>query len=650
MRISYYILIPCLCFAATIWGQNSINQELKAPITIKENTVASLLRVADSLVTSKNFRLAEEYTSKAFDLAQKSGVQRDIIDTGIRLAHFLSSKQNKHKQAEEIIDLLTQYCTEKSDTRCKIRSTIVLGNIKKRKLQFIEALKHFNKAIEQLEHTEYDRLLWYVHTSRGQLLLGIGDMAQSRKDFKKARKYMTEQMSVYDRSITYTNIAASFPDKQPDSIMYYSRFAATNCVEDKTSRHCNLTYNNIAWSYFLKGMPKQALDIIQTHIDFDKIDHRDSDSLYAALMHTLGAIYFELKQYKKAIKHFEIADTYFLKNQDIAYLVIAKEDLSRVYEALGDFKSSIAVLREIKPLNSKLDSLKINREIARIESKKLLDVKEAKIINLEQENIQIVEKIYKTRTFSYFLVAFLIVALSAFLYKGHKNKIKFHQLNEELSVNRFKSLRSVMNPHFLFNSFSTLQNYILKKENLKANEYMTEFSGLIRNILSSSDSMYITFQNELEILQSYIKIEQERFNKSFEVFYDIDQEIVLSNPKIPSMVVQPYIENAIIHGFSHSENESLLKITFKKKGNSMICKVLDNGIGRDKAMQIKQQRNSATHLSIASRNTDERLRILDRISEQSASVTTFDLFYESGEPKGTEVVIVLPIMDNKLDE
>ena len=278
-----------------------------------------------------------------------------------------------------------------------------------------------------------------------------------------------------------------------------------------------------------------------------------------------------------------------------------------------------------------------------------LKVKEQKIFKLEQENLQIGNKVSKTKALSYCLAAFLLITMSVLLYRSYTNKIKFHQLNEELSMNRLKSLRSMMNPHFLFNSFSTLQNYILKKESLKANEYMAELSGLIRNVLSSSDSIYITFKDELQILKSYVSIEQERFKDRFKVDYIIDSILIEENPTIPSMVIQPYIENAIIHGFSNLKNQGLLTVTIAKEGEHIICKIKDNGVGRLKAGEIKKENKGIKNLSIATRNTNERLKILSKISQRSASVVINDLYNDNGTvPKGTEVVITLPIQNQEL--
>ncbi|WP_299433779.1 histidine kinase [uncultured Aquimarina sp.] len=643
-----YLSVICTLLFFNMYAQNPIAKELNRSLIKENDSIGILIKKADSLSNSKNLTQAEDIYRKAFRLARRIGDKDLILDTGFKLERFQSAVLGKNNEAEKIVDFINSYCTKIDDRDCIIKSVIRYGEFQQKKNQFIEALGYFNQALQLLENTDDKNLYWKALTSRGSLFRVIGDYDQSKKDYKKAVHYLREEDSEYTKGISYVNISASFGNDQPDSTIYYSKLASRNCVNNKTSRECNLAYNNMAWSFFLKGNPEKALEIINANIDLDAIANNDTDSLYPALMHTLASIYHELGDYKKAIKYFKIAEEYYIKRNDIADIILTKEDLSKSYEKIGDLATSIKLLREVKPLTSQLDKIKISKEIARIESKKLLDIKEEQISDLEQENLKIGKAISNSKLFIYFLGTFLLIAVSVLLYRGHKNKVRFHQLNEELSLNRLKSLRSMMNPHFLFNSFSTLQNFILKKDSLRANEYMTELSGLIRNVLSSSDSIYISFKEEIEILKSYISIEQERFDQSFEIKYILDEKLVEANPTLPSMVVQPYIENAIIHGFSHADKKGLLTVSFQKESNSVVCKVLDNGIGRYEAERLQKEGNDTIHLSIATRNTDERLRILSKVGDDNASVFINDLFDDVGNAKGTEVIITLPILKENI--
>lgn len=643
MKKFFFIIFSIgILWNSMLYGNILSNKGMKEFIITENDSIKLLIKEADSLKLLGNHILAEKKYVHALSIAKRKGDQKDIVSAGLLLYNVQYEFLENYTDAEEVLDFLLAYCQQKKDDKCIITSLIKCGQLNQKRIKFIEAFKCFNLALELAEKIDDSILHWEVLIDRGVLLSDIGDIELARKDYEKALELISDKGNEGKRSQTYINISSTHSDN--DSSIYYSKLALKYCVRNKDHRICNLAHNNIAWSNLLKGDAQKAYEYIKTNMDLDAIENMEDDSLYPALMHTIGAIYLELGSYQKAIEYFKISEKYFIERRDVTNTIVVKEDLSKAYEKIGNLRLGITVLREIKPLISTMDSLKITKEVAKRESKKILNNKEEKILDLEQKNAEIGKRIHINKWIGYLLITIIGVLISGFLYRGHKNKVRFHQLNEELSVNRLKSLRSMMNPHFLFNSFSTLQNYILKKDNLRANEYMTELSALIRDVLSSSDSLFINFKEELQILKSYIRIEQERFVGSFEVDYSIDKELIDMNPKIPSMVIQPYIENAIIHGFSHSSKRGMLILSFEKKEDNIICKVIDNGIGRDEAERLQKEGNDTMHLSIATRNTDERLRILSKIGNKEASILINDLFERSGESKGTEVIITLPLM------
>ncbi|WP_303319174.1 tetratricopeptide repeat protein [Flavivirga abyssicola] len=639
-----------LLFIFKINAQNiSFSNRALTQLSYKQkDPMLSVLNANDSLSLLIKHQKEEFALQEAFYLSKTEGDKKGIIASGFRLERFLSYTMNKDEEALNINIFLNNYCSSNNDTICLASSNMRLGDIYKKKLNYLKALEYYETAFKLSKKINDKLLLWRIHYLKAVLYKDIGDWNLARNEFKKATTTIPEKDDAYFYTMSYINISSAF--KNPDSILYYANKATKYCNNTKTKRACSLAYNNLAWAYVLKDRPKKALEVINKHIDLKTIKHSYTDSLFDSLMHTLGLIYFKLGQYNNAIKYYEKALKYSSKENNIAETILIKEDLSKCYEKLGDLESSIKLLKEIRLITSELDNVRLKKEIAKTENKKLLKLKEQQISNLEQENLEIGNAISTTRHFSYILGFFLITSVVFLLYRGHKTKIKFHQLNEELSFNKMKSLRSLMNPHFLFNSFSTLQNYILKKENIKANEYMTEFSGLIRNVLSSSDSIFINFSKEITLLKSYIHIEKDRFGNMFDVQYDIDDELLTLNPVIPSMIIQPYIENAIIHGFSNLKKKGILKLSFKKDNNMVICKIVDNGIGRKEAERLKKVGNNDFHLSIATRNTHERLSILNKIANNRASIHINDLSDISGTSKGTEIVILLPIKNKKTDK
>ncbi len=641
-----FIAITVLISSTSTYGfQLNDKVSLPVPSISLQDSIDYFLNSSDNLINLKKNDTAEFHLRKAYSLSKKKNDTRLIKKSGFKLLDFLFIVSNDYKEAINLSRQLYGYCFNIKDSVCMVETFKKLGAIKKRQYKYVEALEYYDKALAILNKTKDTLELWNFNVLKGNVYVDIGDLDLARAEYLKLLQILPKENFDYSYVISHINIGSTY--EHPDSLIHYSKKALKNCSKALPRRECFLAYNNIAWAYTLKNDPKTSLAIIDENIDVSAIKQNIDDNLYGALHHTIGANHYLLGNYDKAIGNFKLALEGFKKDKNIANIIIAKEDLSKSYEMKGDLSSSLKLMKEIKSLNDEFDRIKIKREVAKIESRKLLKIKEQQISNLKQENQKIGLAIINSRKFNYFLGTFLLITISIVLFYAHRNRVKFHQINEELSLSRMKSLRSMMNPHFLFNSFSTLQNHILKKENNKANEYMTEFSGLIRKVLETSDSIYTSFNKEIELLKSYVNVEKGRFQNKFEVFFDVDNELVKLDPVIPSMIIQPYIENAIVHGFVALDNKHMLLLSFKKLDKTIKCIIKDNGIGRKKAEILKGKNNNISHLSVATRNTRDRLRILSKIGNETASVKINDLYDESGEASGTEVIITLPVRKNE---
>ncbi|MGY3795335.1 tetratricopeptide repeat-containing sensor histidine kinase [Aquimarina sp. 433] len=647
LSFKYYFFFFLLGVSFQMVGQDGLDKELKKTYDLEKKSIEKLIKEGDSLFNAEQIQASKDSYDRAFTLIQNS-YEVDSLQLSIkRVEYFFTTKTREYIRSLQVLDFLEKNCKETNDVDCLIYIKSRLGTIHNRIGEYIKALEYFGEGLE-LSHKENNtRFLWELSLNRGVLFLDIGDQEQAKMDFKKALSYVDSADTKKRKPTTYLNLSASYPDHQVDSILYYSRMASLGCEKEKVnSRHCIMVYNNIAWSYYLKNMPKEALEVIRTNIswDNDNLTYKDGDDLYPGLMHTMGAIQTGLGNYEKALEYFLISQKYFERKKDVSDLITVKEDLSKLYEKRGNIKASLKTLREIRDLESLQLKVKVSKEVAKNESKNLLLEKEEVISGLEEKNSEIEKEVSKSKWLSYLLGILLCITVLVFMFRAYRSKIKYYQINEKLALTRLTSLRSSMNPHFLFNTFSTLQNYILKKDNLKANEYMTELSGLIRNVLNSSDSVYINFNKEVEVIRSYVSLQRGRFQEGFDAVFDVDPILEAQDPKIPSMVIQPYIENAIIHGFSHSPFKGKLNIKLKKENNTVVCNVRDNGIGREASEKLKNKKNETSHLSIATENTYERLEILNEIVAAKANIIINDLKNDEGLPAGTEVIITLPII------
>jgi LytS/YehU family sensor histidine kinase len=204
-----------------------------------------------------------------------------------------------------------------------------------------------------------------------------------------------------------------------------------------------------------------------------------------------------------------------------------------------------------------------------------------------------------------------------------------------------KAIRTQMNPHFIFNALNTLQRFILEEDIANANSYLTKFSKLLRKVLESGNSESISLKEELEILKSYVEIEQLRFDKSFE--FSLVSEINFPEQiQIPFMLIQPFVENAIWHGLLPKKDQRTLNIHFSDADENRIrCCIEDNGVGRKFSFS---HRDPFKKKSMAIDFIQQRLDILQKATGINCFFTITDKENAQGQSEGTFVEILIPKM------
>ncbi|MHB8259037.1 MAG: sensor histidine kinase [Bacteroidia bacterium] len=249
----------------------------------------------------------------------------------------------------------------------------------------------------------------------------------------------------------------------------------------------------------------------------------------------------------------------------------------------------------------------------------------------------------------FILSAITFIVLIIFtVFRVRLNQLKKEQEKEsktqiEIAKNELKALRAQMNPHFLFNSLNSIQHYIVSNKGDEAVFYLNRFAKLMRMILANSEKTTITLNEEINGLKIYIELEQMRFSNLFDFNIRIDETIDADYEQIPSMLLQPYIENAILHGLVPKNGGGILKINFFIKENFLYITIEDNGIGRKKASEIKNQ-SRKSHDSMGMKITKDRLRLLSNVQQVSYTVTFTDLQDAQNNPLGTRVEIICPIL------
>ena len=226
-------------------------------------------------------------------------------------------------------------------------------------------------------------------------------------------------------------------------------------------------------------------------------------------------------------------------------------------------------------------------------------------------------------------------------------KIETLENKQKMAESRLQSLRLQMNPHFLFNALNSIQQMILANEEMVATRYLSKFSKLLRTILVHSDKEFVSLKEELEILNLYIDLESIRFKDSFKYNIECDEEIDTDEIKLPTLLIQPFVENAIWHGLMHKEGERFLQVKFSEQHDCIHCVIEDNGIGRERSREAKLATGQGKkHTSKGIEVSIERLKAMSNGNGRVGSLQIFDLTDKNGNAIGTRVEIIFPAQNN----
>ena len=256
------------------------------------------------------------------------------------------------------------------------------------------------------------------------------------------------------------------------------------------------------------------------------------------------------------------------------------------------------------------------------------------------------------RTMSVIIIIILIYAFMRWRIQ-QKFRLQLQQSEKERQLAELKqkstelemqALRAQMNPHFIFNSLNSINRFILQNNRTQASEYLTKFSKLVRMILQNSQASLISLESELESLGLYLEMEALRFNYHFDYKISVPKDLDIEILKVPPLIIQPYVENAIWHGLMHKEEKGQLNIDISEEKGHLYFKITDNGIGRKKASELASK-SATKHKSMGLRITAHRIAIMQNSNGMESPVKINDLAEPDGTAAGTEVIIKMPVIE-----
>lgn len=487
------------------------------------------------------------------------------------------------------------------------------------------------------------------------LLEGLGDAYFNTNDYSKAidaynqglivaqEHLITPKITDLNSKIAQSYQASGSPGQASDyfknSLNLATKENKKRAAEEKV-KVADFQNNNQAYDQEIE-LRKEALDDIED-IETDSIFENESSLTPQKQNYKIGTAYALQKDFGNAIDFLEKSIEEANDKEDLVVKKDATRKLSEVYRDAGDIEMALTKANEYERLVDEL-YIKKDQEIsqaARVRSD--LNVKQNRIASLEKDRalsesrFELTQERNKSQKYIiYSLIGGLILLLIVgyFMFKNMKQQ----KLNNNLLA--LKSLRSQMNPHFIFNALNSVNSFIAGNDERTANKYLSDFSMLMRAVLENSEEDFIPLQKEIELLELYTKLEHFRFQDKFDYDITVDENVNVEEFQIPPMLLQPYIENAVWHGLRYKAEKGQLNINITQidKGELKIS-ITDDGIGRTKSKAMKTE-NQKKHNSKGLGNIKKRVAILNEMYKDKVDVFIED--YLDAEDSGTKVEVTL---------
>ena len=598
---------------------------------------------------------------------------------------FLILTFNLFSQNEKIDSLINLILHDKEDTLMVYHlNKLCIEHYYKGDLNKCIAISQ--KIISISQKINYTRGLYSAHDNLGSIYNELNNIPEALKNHYLALEICKKTSNKKDLALINCNISSALINNGRHSEASPYCYTSLKIFKElKLSTEISNAYNNIGIIYFNSKKYNLAMGYFKLALREAQITN--SEYYIASSYLSLGNIYREfnnntiaLDSYNKALKYYENLNNEYgisLCCNNISLVHYAQKDLNKAEQLLKSVierskkNNDVESLADSYLYYTKIDSTRSDYLSAYQHHKQHISYRDS-LINKES-----IEKSIQTKMQYEFdkkqllkdaelkekqlklngrrnniitsVIGITIILISMFVYKNLKQKQLFDKLSnqqlaleKQLTENEINLLRLQINPHLIFNTLNSINAFITSNLNADAEKYLIKFSKLLRSTLNQSANTFISLQEELNTLTDYIELEQLRLNQSFTCQINIDENVNTSN-KMPPLILQPFVENAILHGLKHkTDKNGLLNITVKENNDLLLFTITDNGIGRKQAEYIKAQKKYQ-HTSKGIAITTQRIELLKK-NHSMVGIVIHDLINDVGVVLGTEVIICIPVM------
>lgn len=572
------------------------------------------------------------------------------------LSETISAKQNSeaYETLADIYFYLNQYDLAISNYEISLQNDFTIDKTLKL-AKSLRLNKNYQESIKVYIEIENEAMSNYQKVN---LYEGIGDVNKDIKQYDEALKAYQTALKIAQKHIIIpkvTDLNSSIADVYAltgdvtEAQDYYSNSLSLASTENKKRaleekiKVADFQNKNQSYDDEIK-LRKDALKDIEGILTEDESNgYRNTPLTPQTQNFKIGSAYSSQSDYDNAIPYLEKSIEEADKKEDIEVKKEATKALSEVYKNIGDYDKAFSKYQEYVDLVDQL-YLKKEQEIAQITRfNRDISNKQTRITSLEKDRQLTMSKMElsmeqnkRQKLIIYSLGGGLLLLL--FIAYLMLKYIRQQKLANNLLA--LKSLRSQMNPHFIFNALNSVNSFIATSDERTANKYLSDFSLLMRSVLENSEKDFIPLTKEIKLLELYTKLEHLRFKDKFDYSFTVNKGVKVDEYMIPPMLLQPYVENAVWHGLRYKTEKGKLDIKVSQNTkNEIIITIIDNGVGREKSKEFKTE-NQLKYTSKGMSNIDKRVSILNKMYQDKVSVY-IENYKDTAEDKGTKVVVTI---------
>jgi len=579
------------------------------------------------------------YAKKAADLARKIhydyGVAAAYMNHGnanIILSNYPQALSD-FNQAQERFQLLIENPSTLDLKKLKnglARAYASAGVVYSEVNTYSIALNYYFKALKLYEEIKQKNSISKAFNNIGIVYKSQGNLSKALVYFQKALR-IQQEIDEPTIAVTLTNIGVIYFEQRNNNEAFRYYFQAQNLF-DKSDNQRNNALLQSYWGDYYKKLDDitKAADYYQKSLRmYEGLDNKFGASL---AYYNLGTLFFEKHNYDAALSNTNQSLTLAKAIGVLDQTQQSEKLLSDIYGAMNKPTESLVHFKAYIRAKDSLVNEENNKKFLRSE------------LNFEYQKKEalLVEKNKRQQQFTWFAIIGGLLSLGLIFVTYNRLQIKRRlTLQKEVAEYEQKALHLQMNPHFVFNCLGSISSFIVQNGTDSAIKYLSKFSKLMRLTLEYSKGSLIPIDKEIESLQNYLELEQLRFHQKFE-FSIHSSSSIEDDMALPPLLVQPFVENAILHGVVPKEGNGRIEVNFNVISHQLICTITDDGVGISKSMAMKEHSVKA-HQSMALEITKKRLEMMEATTQQKAQVTIEEMKNIHQESIGTKVVITLPI-------